>query len=620
MIVELDFWFMSVVVFLPAAFALVLFFFPRGFEEAMRWWALFGAAATLGASLFLFVQFKNDTIDFYGVANDKEFRHNASLPSRAAAAEEAPVAAQPRSNDWVARFPWLGRFGVDYHLGADGINVPLVLLTTVLFFLGAVAGWRVDRFVRGYCVLFLALETGVLGTLLALDLFLFFAFWGATLLPAYFLLGVWGGPRRESAALKFVVFALLGAAPLLVAVAALHGTDVRDFVSQENVVAAEAFRIRQGDPSLTEEEAYRRVEVHTFDLMVLQRAGRAALDRLSGRPVTNWGLAAAKERLEQARRAGRPGEVAAAERRLADAEARLGQDFFQPWFQYTIFTLLFIGFASRLPVFPLHTWLPDTLAEAPTGVGMVLSGAFLTLGGYGLLRVALPVCPWAARELAWWLALLGVVNIVYGAFAAAAQTDFNKLLAYHSLSQMGYVVLGVAVFPAAAGNAGWWGVNGAEFQLVAHGLTAAGLFFLAGVLQDRAHHHNLDNFRGLYGPMPLYGGVGAVLFFAALGLPGLCGFVGEVMVFFGAWGFDRRLAAAAATATVLTGAYLIWTLQRVFMGQNPAHKNYPDISVREFTVAGALAVLCVALGVLPAQLLINWSEPSVTNLVETLAK
>jgi NADH-quinone oxidoreductase subunit M len=622
---ETDLVWMSLLVFVPSLFALALLLFPRGateeaarkWDEGMRWWSLFGTALTLGISLCVFVLWYDQVIKRN--AADAEA---ASLNARAEALAQAPVGDVHQAQDWVARTNWIPSFNIHYFLGLDGISMAMILLTTLISFLAMIASWKIDRYVRGYCILFLVLETGMLGTFVALDFFLFYVFWEVMLLPMYFLIGVWGGPRREYAAIKFFLYTLLGSVFILIAILGFYFTDVRDFVGEKQLT--DAAQARGENPDQRVEALRDKVPVHTFDIMTLQKVGKAALVYLRSRDVTqvdNEGLRAARDEVERAK--DRPAEQQAAARaRLEAAEQRItGQWFFAPWFQYTMFLLLFIGFAIKLPMFPFHTWLPDAHVEAPTPISMILAGVLLKMGGYGLLRIAYPICPWAAESLAWWVSLFGIINIVYGAFAAMAQTDFKKLVAYSSISHMGYVILGIAVWAGGNGAEIWkYGMNGAMFQMIAHGISSAGMFFLVGVIYDRAHHRNLDNFRGLYEPMPLYSGMSAVIFFAAMGLPGLCGFWGEAYVILATWQFDKVFAVLAAMTVVLTAAYILWTVQRVFLGTNPAYKNYTDMDLREVACAVPLVVLSVALGIFPQQLVFSWMEPSVSGLVDQLAR
>jgi NADH-quinone oxidoreductase subunit M len=610
---------MSLVIFLPTAFALLLLFFPRGSDEAMRWVALLGTALTLGASLCMFIMYESEVVRFH--------ENRPAQQTLAARAETLDnLAKERRGADWVARYPWIREFDIYYYLGADGISMALVLLTTVLSFLAMIASWKIDRYVKGYCVLFLVLETGMLGTFLALDFFLFYIFWEVMLLPMYFLIGIWGGPRREYAAIKFFLFTLLGSVFILIAMLGFYFTDVRDFVPQDQV-DARATKLKAQNPSLSDDEARARVTVHSFDLVLFQKVGKAAARYLNAvkdgdpdaiRQVDNPALQDARGGLKQA---GDKDKKAAAATQLAAAEGRItGQSFFTPGFQITMFLLLLVGFAIKVPVFPFHTWLPDAHVEAPTPISMILAGVLLKMGGYGIIRIAYPICPYAAQELAWWVSLFGIINIVYGAFAAMAQTDFKKLVAYSSISHMGYVLLGVAVWSAANHGRYWeWGMNGAMFQMIAHGITSAGMFFLVGVIYDRAHHRNLDNFRGLYEPMPLYGGISAIIFFAAMGLPGMCGFVGEFMVVLATWNYSPLFSVLAALTVVITAAYILWTLQRVFLGTNPAYKNFPDINLRELAAIVPLVVLAVLLGVVP-NLVLYWMSPAVNQLVDSLAR
>ncbi len=296
-------------------------------------------------------------------------------------------------------------------------------------------------------------------------------------------------------------------------------------------------------------------------------------------------------------------------------------DYYGATIQQVIFVLFFIGFCIKLPSFPFHTWLPDAHVDAPTPISMILAGVLLKIGGYGMIRLAWPLAPVGALAYSFPVAVLGVFSIIYGALVAMAQTDFKKLVAYSSVSHMGYVTLGLAVMSFAGGGKYYaYGVNGAMFMMIAHGITSTGMFFLVGVIYERAHTRDLRKLGGLFNFMPGYGAVSFLIFFGSMGLPGLCGFIAEVFVVLAAFNYSILLAVLAASAVILTAGYILWTIQRVFLGRSEQFKGLPDLTVREWVISGALVVLTIALGVAPQALLLRWMGPSVQQTVNGIVQ
>ena len=487
----------------------------------------------------------------------------------------------------VFRLPWIPAYNIYYAMGIDGISFPLVLLTSFLCMLAMGASWNIAKHVKGYCILFLLLETGMLGVFMALDFFLFYVFWEVMLLPMYFLIGVWGGPRREYAAIKFFLFTLVGSVLMLVAMLMVYFSSDLRTLSRTQQTAAHLTRAEYDEITVSRTTGTAGTQgpaVHTFNILALSEMGQ--MEKSPFDKILVWGKS----------------------------------------IQWWAFLLLLIGFIIKVPSVPVHTWLPDAHVEAPTPISMILAGVLLKMGGYGIIRFCYPMCPDAGYELAWLVCGLGVVSMVYGALAAMAQKDFKRLVAYSSVSHMGYVLLGIGVWTATSGTAyvsDYWkmGMNGAMFQMIAHGLSSAGMFFMVGVLYDRVHHRDLDKFGGLFGRMPVYSGMALGIFFAALGLPGLCGFIGEVLVVLASWNYDMVLAVVSASVVILTAGYILWTIQRVYLG--PEYKGpHPEALVpatrRELAIAAPLLAFAIVLGVYP-QALFRYMTPSVDRTVTKLA-
>ena len=472
---------------------------------------------------------------------------------------------------FVQRIPWITghSFTIEYFVGLDGLNLPLVVLTTFVAMMSCIASWgfkswKINKGIKAYFILFLLLETGMLGVFVSLDFFLFYIFWEVMLLPMYFLIGVWGGARKEYAAIKFFLFTLAGSVPMLVALVAMFFYSA-DAVAQFPELAT------------SYNESVGVLTHGTFDLIELS---------------TNQAIQ---------------------QHFAASTTLFLGKTFAPLMFMF-----LFIGFAVKLPVVPLHTWLPDAHVEAPTPVSMILAGVLLKMGGYGFLRLCYPIFPTGGEVWAFFLAVIGVVSILYGALCAMAQTDFKKLVAYSSVSHMGYVLLGLAVMTHT-------GFQGAMFQMIAHGISSPMCFFLVGIIYDRAHHREINRFGGLWLTMPRYGTMATIGFFASLGLPGLCGFIGEIYVLLGV--FEARhtfswaipCAVLAAAAVVLTAGYVLWLVQRVYLGpEREEHAGFPETTGREMLILVPFAALCVLLGILPKHTVFDFMNGTLDHIVEAV--
>ena len=526
------------ITFLPVLGILLVLLLPKEQRDAIRWTSLLATVAQLVLSLLVIGHFDKG-LSGINTQEGMQFVEKAT---------------------WIdiKSVTWFGRIHIEYFLGIDGLSVTMVLLTALISVVAVISSWTIDKSIKGYFVMLLLLDTGMMGVFVSLDFFLFYVFWEVMLLPMYFLIGIWGGPRREYAAIKFFLYTLLGSVLMLLAMIALYFS-ANAYLGPDGMTYTAAEASRRGMEGLE--------KIYTFNMLAMMDPSGYAPDSLLAGFNTTW-------------------------RHLA-------------------YVALFIGFAIKVPTVPFHTWLPDAHVEAPTPISVILAGVLLKMGTYGMLRVSFPMFPDAMIYYAWPLALVGVISMVYGALVAMAQTDFKKLIAYSSVSHMGVVILGMA-------SMNTQGMTGAVFQMFNHGTITAMLFLIVGVIYDRAHTRGLNEFGGLMNQMPRYAAVMTVAFFAALGLPGLSGFISEAFSLIGAFETFRTLTIIAATTIVLTAAYMLWVLQRVFLGSLPEKwKNLTDMDGREMAMLIPLAAVVIVLGVYPSPIL-DLMNSSLNHLADML--
>ena len=492
---------LNIVTYIPLVGAILLLFFPKDNGRAIRWGAAVFAAIDFLASIYLWTNFDPKASGL----NIFQFRFTAD---------------------------WIPSVGVRYDFGVDGIAILLILMTTLMGLIAVVSSFSaIDHRQKEYYVLLLLLQTGMIGTFCALDFFLFYVFWEIMLVPMYFIIGIWGGPRKLYAAIKFFLYTLSGSVLMLLSILGLY------------------FYNSTGIPFLGIKGLG---NTPTFSVLQFHEIGH----------------------------------------------------LIPPDLQFWLFFGFFLGFAIKVPMFPFHTWLPDAHVEAPTAGSIILAAVLLKMGTYGFVRFALPILPDGTKQWLPWVVGLSLIGIIYGALVSLVQKDMKKLVAYSSVSHLGFVMLGMfALNPM--------GLRGSVLQMINHGISTGALFLLVGIIYERRHTRMIADYGGLAKQMPMYAALFLIAALSSMGLPALNGFIGEFTILLGAANRSLLWASLASIGIVLGAAYLLWLYQRVFWGplDNPANRNVPDVNRRELALMVALIACMVWIGVYPKPFFDMIEEP-----------